>query len=320
MSFTGCSQSSPVNPASFQGNAMTIDYHILVDSTPAQRQSIQQIIASSFDEIDSIYNKWNPYSELSAINRQPAGTPIPLSPKLKKLLTLTDKVVKLSNGRFDPTIEPVQQLWKKHLTAGSLPSIEELEPLKTVTGWDKIRIENNTLTKASDGVCLDLGGIAKGYGVDLIVENLNQAGFANVFVEWGGEIRASGKHPEGRPWRIFISRLESNDPQHAIAHIDLQDQAIATSGDYLQNWTIERNGAQSTFFHIIDPITLHPLQKLPASIAGTSVTAPSCALADGLATAGMMFISVDEARSWAENIKKEYPDLSFWILSHQNTH
>jgi len=169
-------------------------------------------------------------------------------------------------------------------------------------------------------VSLDLGGIAKGYGVDLILENLNQAGFSDVFVEWGGEIRASGKHPEGRPWRIFISRLENNDPHLAIAHLDLVDQAIATSGDYLQNWTIEKDGNCSTFFHIIDPVTLHPLQKQPLSIASTSVVAPTCALADGLATVAMMFLSVEEAQVWAEKMKKENPDLSFWIVSRQNTH
>lgn len=312
---TSCSSSSPT-ASTFNGNAMTIDYHIIVGSLPSQRQIVQSIIFSSFEEIDTIYNKWNPCSELSFVNRQPGGIRIPISPKLEKLLLLTDKVVKLSDGRFDPTIEPVQQLWKRRLASGTIPAAEELESFEMITGWDKITICNGTLIKSADGISLDLGGIAKGYGVDLIVENLNQAGFSNVFVEWGGEIRASGIHPEGRPWRIFISRLENNDPRHAVAHLDVQDRAIATSGDYLQSWTV--NG--STYFHIINPTNLQPLQMSPHSIAGASVLASNCALADGLATAAMMFNSVDEARIWAEGVKKEYPDLSFWILSRQNTH
>jgi len=111
--FAGCSQSDAPTASTFHGNVMTIDYHIIVGATPEQHAGIQRIIAASFDEIDSVYNKWNPQSELSSINCHAGGTPIPLSQKLEKLLVLTDQVVKLTAGRFDPTIEPVQQLWKK---------------------------------------------------------------------------------------------------------------------------------------------------------------------------------------------------------------
>ncbi len=316
---TACSSNDLPKVESFRGNAMTIDYQVLIGSplSTSQKKEVQQIIAESFKEIDDIYNKWNPNSELSLINRHRGGSPIPLSKKLEKLLLLTDQVVRLTEGRFDPTIESVQKIWKKHLDIGTTPSNDEIEKARAFTGWNKLYLSNGMITKAADEVTLDLGGIAKGYGVDLIVENLNDSGFKDVFVEWGGEIRSSGKHPEGRPWRIFISRLDNEDPKLAIAHLDLQDQAIATSGDYLQFWTIVKDGKATTFFHIIDPDTLEPLQVQAHSIASTSVVAPQCALADGLATAAMLFSTAAEAKAWSESLKQKYPHLSFWIVTRE---
>lgn len=303
----------------FHGNAMTMDYQITIGRrlSEEQRARIEEIIAASFNEIDSIYNKWNPHSEISIINRQHAGTPIPISPKLEKLLLLTERIVTLSEGRFDPTIESIQKLWKLHLARGTWPTSEEIESLKAVTGWDKIHLSPGVLVKDADAVRLDLGGIAKGLAVDLLVENLNAAGFEDVFVEWGGEIRTSGKHPEKRPWHIFISRLENHDPDAAIAHLDLHDQSIATSGDYLQYWVTERG----TFFHIIDPRTLYPLNVHADSVASASVVAKQCAFADGLATAAMLFPTLAESQAWAEKLMEIEPELSFWIVSRtQNTH
>ena len=307
----GCQQ-QPIGE-SFHGHAMTMEYKIIIGSplSTTQRARIETIIADTFAEIDTIYNKWNPHSELSAINRHAGSIPIPLSQKLEALLLLTNKIVLLSEGRFDPTIEAVQSLWKSHFAKGTLPEADAINALRPITGWDKIQLSPGTLTKAANGVQLDLGGIAKGLGVDLLVENLNDAGFENLFVEWGGEIRTTGKHPEERPWRIFISRLENRDPDQAIAHLDLQDQAIATSGDYLQYWETEAG----TFFHIIDPRTLQPLQVHENSIASASVLAKQCALADGLATAAMLFPTVVESQAWAEKLRESEPDLAFWIIS-----
>ena len=151
---------------------------------------------------------------------------------------------------------------------------------------------------------------------DFAVESLNQAGFPDVFVEWGGEIRATGQHPDGRPWNIFISRLGDLDPRHAIAFVSLNNEAIASSGDYLQNWTVRTGGlcsSQNTYCHIMDPWTFQPLKIEKNTIASASVSAPTCAFADGLATAAMLFSSIEEAKAWSEKIREKHPEVAFWF-------
>lgn len=306
----------------FTGSAMTMHYKILIGQNidPTQKAIIKNIIKATFDDTDCIFNKWNPESELSKLNSGKAGTATPLSADLLRLFKETDVVVKLSQGKFDPTIEPLQNLWKHKLASGSIPTHDEIEAIAPAIGWDKISFGNGIFTKKHDGTKLDFGGIAKGLCIDIMVERLNAEGYTDLYVEWGGEIRTCGRHPEGRLWSVFISRLGDISPENAIATVHLEDQAIATSGDYLQNWTIrvadvEGNERPVTYFHIFDPRTLQPIEASYASVASTSVVANSCALADGLATIPMMFKDRSEATAWAESIQEQVPEASFWIIS-----
>lgn len=305
--------SSPVTQ--FAANVMTIDYRILIGDplTNDQKNKVQKTIQTTFEEINTIFNKWNPDSELSRLNRLKAGEVVPISAELESFLQKTDQIVRLTEGRFDPTIEPLQQLWKQKLLQQQEPTESEIAEILPAIGWDKIHVSDGQFYKDHDRTALDLGGIAKGYCVDLLVERLNDLGLPDVYVEWGGEIRASGQHPEHRPWHIYISRLDDSLPQHALAHLDLVNQGIATSGDYLQNWTVS-NG-KKTYFHIFDPKTHRPLVMTDTSIASATVLAPSCMLADGLATAAMMFPSIKEAQEWAVSIKQRYPEIQFWWFS-----
>lgn len=294
-------------PTHFYGRAMTIDYHIIVGKR-LSAQEIEQVeaeIKSCFAAVDRIYNKWNPDSELSRLNRMPAGIKRAISPEMMHLLTLTDEVVALTEGRFDPAIEPLQKVWKR----GTLPEESDLALAIAAAGWDKIHFENDLFWKDHDFSALDLGGIAKGYCVDLLLERLSTL-YDALFVEWGGEIRASGKHPENRPWKIFISRLGHPDVKHAIDVLPLENQAIATSGDYMQNWTV----GNDTYCHIIDPHTHKPLLINRSSISSASVLAKNCALADGLATAAMLFPTLEEAQDWALKVQKKHPEIQFWFI------
>jgi thiamine biosynthesis lipoprotein len=308
----------PDNTTHFNGQAMTIDYHIIVGNplNSSAISTIQNIILSTFQEVDSTYNKWNPSSELSRLNQLKADQEVTLSPALAIFLTQVQLIVDLSEGRFDPTIEPLQKLWKDKLKKGLIPTDTEIAAIQPSIGWNKIHINNGIFSKDHDKTALDLGGIAKGLCVDLLVEQLTSQGFKDVYVEWGGEIRCQGKHPSDRDWTVFISRLGNTDPSQAITLLPLHNSALATSGDYLQHWTILKDDL-TTYFHIFDPKGLHPLESSMESIASASVQAPSCAFADGLATAAMMFGSVIEAEAWANRIKEKHPEVSFWLVTRE---
>jgi thiamine biosynthesis lipoprotein len=307
-------QKPPEPVALFSGIAMTIPYRISIGESlkEEQRAQVEELIALTFQEVDAHYNRFNPESELSKFNRWPKDTPFTASQELLSLLQITDHLVKITDGLFDPTIEPLFRLYRSHFEKGSFPSPEEVAAHRPSIGWDKIALSGTSLKKLADGVELDLGGVAKGYAVDLLADRL-QLLFPHVLVDWGGEIKAHGHHPAGRPWQIFISCLGNPNPEEAITFLELSEEAIATSGDYLQVWRIQTATGEKTVSHIVNPKTLQPLEVSERSIASVSVLAKTCADADALATAGMLLSNAEEAASWAKAI----PAASFWFLTRQ---
>ncbi len=320
--FLVCCQSPAPHPpvTKFTQTVMTIEYHITIGDplTDQKKTNVEQIIAATFKEINVLYNKWNPESELSQINRLPAHTPLTLSPELYQFLLRLGIFVQLSEGRFDPTVEPLQNLWKESLERGVQPSDEEIDALKPCIGWHTLHLADGTVWKEDGRTQLDLGGAAKGLCVDLLIDRLHAAGLDNLFVEWGGEMRTLGIHPSGRPWHVYITHLANPDPAAAIAHLDLAGQALATSGDYFQQWTIKTTeGKGLTYCHIFNPLTLTPLVVRPGSVASASLLARDCVTADALAKVLMLFDTVDGAHAWLDCVQGQFPELSCWLATHE---
>lgn len=313
--FAACDSPKKSELVQFSGIAMSMEWRAQMKGPVHDHQVVERIIEKVFREINLVYNRWNPLSELSKFNRQPAHVYTKISPELESFLAFTGHFVELSEGRFDPTIEPLQTLWKKRLTRNEVPSQEEIDQILPAVGWKHFSVENGHITKDHDITSLDLGGIAKGYAVDLVIERLNAAGYPDVYFEWGGEIRATGQHPEGRPWIVWIAHLKSNNPQKAVDLVKLEGEGIATSGDYEQFWVIRHpDGSETTYFHVLNPITGRPLISRNDSIASVSVVAPTCAIADALATSAISFPTLEEAEEWSKKAQEVYPTARFWFV------
>lgn len=123
---------------------------------------------------------------------------------------------------------------------------------------------------------LDLGGIAKGFGVDAAVAALRDWGVRHALVGAGGDLYALGRSPEGDPWRIGVR--DPANPRAAVATLELEDAGVATSGDYEQYF--DHGGVR--YHHLLDPRTGAPTRAPHRSV---TVTAESCMRADAAATA-----------------------------------
>lgn len=272
-------------PLRFEGAAMSMPFTIQIGDSTKEEAHIEAILISTMNEINQIYNNWNPNSEISYLNRLGAYEKVTLSPELAQFLRRVGELVHLTEGRFDPTVAPLVHLWKTSLQSGAPPSQEEIENVLPAVGWQNVHLENDLFWKDHPSTSFDVGGVAKGYTVDLLLDRLNAAGYENIYVEWGGEIHTTGRHPDHRPWTISIPGLTT---------IQLHDEAIATSGTYYQNWTID----DVNYVHIIDPLTKQPLTD--PEIVSASVLFPTCMEADAYATSLMVFSTKAEAERWAK--------------------
>jgi thiamine biosynthesis lipoprotein len=289
--------------------------------TQKERLLVSTTIDQTLQEIDLLFNEKNPESEISKLNSAPALTPFPLSEKLASALALCSQVQELSGGRFDPTIEPLREVWEKALENKRAPEPARLQAACDAIGWERLSFSGKSCTKKTAAAKLNLSAVSRGIFVDWMIERLKALGFLDLFVEWSGEIRASGRHPDGTIWSVPINPALTSGGK-PMPPIVLDNKALSTSGEKVRSsWCLgpkaSPDGEAHRYFNIIDPLTAQPIELTFYSIASSVVIAPSCALADALATAAMLFNSRKEAESWAQEVVELHPEVSFWIISHK---
>jgi thiamine biosynthesis lipoprotein len=150
-------------------------------------------------------------------------------------------------------------------------------------GFHNIEIaKNKYLVKKNPLVSLDLASIAKGYAVDQIAQLIVENSIENFLVEIGGEVYATGLRKDGKNWRIGVNLPKSGSSLDQVYKVvTLQTRALATSGDYRNFF----EAGEKRYSHVIDPNTGFPVDN---GVVSVSIVAPSCAFADGLATAVMV--------------------------------
>ena len=295
---------------------MKMPYRVIIADSLSKDDLLvaNAIITSTFAKIDRICNHWNPYSELSNVNRAKESTPLNISHPLSKLIQIADKIVNLSENRYDPTLGPIISCWKSALSQARVPDPTILLDKQRFVGWNLIHLENGKLTKEYSNVHINFDSIAKGYGVDLIVKEFEEAGFKNFLVEWAGEIATRGINRSKIPWQVEIYSPSENPRQI----VSLSNGALATSGNYPQYFAItnEKNITE-LYSHLLNKKTLTPITLLSHPTISVTVKAPTCALADGLATAAMLFEDTNELKEWIKKVKTEIPETTFWVIGRE---
>eukprot|EP00188_Purpureofilum_apyrenoidigerum_P005644 Plantae.Rhodophyta-Purpureofilum_apyrenoidigerum.ctg7580.p1 GENE.Plantae.Rhodophyta-Purpureofilum_apyrenoidigerum.ctg7580~~Plantae.Rhodophyta-Purpureofilum_apyrenoidigerum.ctg7580.p1 ORF type:complete len:762 (-),score=114.96 Plantae.Rhodophyta-Purpureofilum_apyrenoidigerum.ctg7580:389-2674(-) len=316
---------STTDAVRLEGVAMTVPYVVLVRAPETEREVIAGIIQDVFKLVDKTFNNWNSESEVSRVNKLFAGKSMNISFDLVSLIDIIDRLHYLTGGRFDPTIESLGNFWRTSLeTQGRAPKQTEFTHLKHAIGWqEKVERRGFKITLKNTNTALDLCGVAKGHTVDLLTDALVNAGYTDCYVDWGADIRATGKHPSGRPWRTVIMappelkrlfKLWATDSlQHVLTEndaaysADLPDLAVATSGDY---FSMQKYG----YHHIMNRSTMEAMKASPSSVGSVSVFAKSCALADGIATAAMTVGSIAATEDFLKKIMARTAGISGYCV------
>ena len=220
-------------------------------------------------------SNWDRDSEVSRFNASPVGEWMTLSLPLAEVVRTALALSGMSGGAFDVTVGALVDVWGfGPAPARGFPGRLEIEAALLRTGYQHLELEGNRLRKKRD-VGIDLSAIAKGYGVDAIVDTVAGLGCTDYLVEIGGEVRVRGKSPRGRPWKLGIESPEANGSAHRVVALD--EGAVATSGDY-RNF-FERDGKR--YSHTIDPRLGTPVEHV---LASATVVHASAMWADGYAT------------------------------------
>ncbi|QLE86986.1 FAD:protein FMN transferase [Shewanella sp. Scap07] len=266
-------------------------------------------------EINAAMSTWDKQSELSLIN-QSDKPELPISAELAYVVAEAKRLHQLTHGALDVTLAPLIQLWGFGVSGQitQAPSQTEIDAALERTGTANFNLNNTVLQRDISQLNIDLSSIAKGHGVDVIANLLEQHGITHYLVDIGGELKLKGEKYPGRPWQVGI------DKPYAFSHgqmavITPGNRAVATSGDYRRYF--ESNGQH--FSHILDPNTGKPVNN---NIVSVTVLADLCMTADGLATAFMVLPVIDSLQIANNNhiplmiIKEEHGKL---VTHYSNT-
>lgn len=244
------------------GQAMGARASIRIDHPDAE--AIAARVMAEIERLENILSLYRANSALSRLNRDGRLATPPF--ELLECLSLADAVNRASNGKFDPTIQPLWALWAESAVKGERPDSMAISAVLNKTGWARVSLDSGAITMQS-GMALTLNGIGQGYVADRVAALLEAEGLSNILIDTG-EFRALGGKPDGEDWPM---QLEGGP------RIGLRQRALATSAPL--GTTFDQQGHNG---HILDPSTGNPT---PTHWRSISISARSAAIADALSTA-----------------------------------
>ncbi|MEZ4937360.1 MAG: FAD:protein FMN transferase [Crocinitomicaceae bacterium] len=296
------------------GNTQGTTYTVIInDELSITKKEIDSILS----EFDMELSTYVDSSFISMFNSLTSGKLEYQSENryFKQCLFYSKEVYDLSNGSFDPSVLPLVDAWnffKEDHQA--IPDSATIDSLRALIGFENgvhfsyRPSEFDYISKTTPGFRLDFNAIAQGYAVDVVYDFIRSKGGNSFYVEIGGEIRVRGKKNDGTSWVVAVEEPNETKEREAITYIELDEKALATSGNYRKFY--EKNGVK--YAHTINPKTGYPVQH---SLLSATVVAENCAYADAFATM-FMVIGVDESMEFV----KKHPELNlavYFIFNNQ---
>ena len=268
----GCGAPPDPDEAQESIQVIAMDTAMLITTYGERSPAAAYACEDTIRDLEDKLSRTREDSEVSRLNAA-GGDAVEVSEDLRTLLYLAHSYHFYTEGAIDITIAPVVSAWGFAGDSFQVPSPAELEKqLKLVDGATVsvgYREDGQPMASLEPGQSIDLGGVAKGYAADKIVDVLREHEVPRANINLGGNVLAYGDRPDGTPWRVGIQDPARVDEQNAFAGVlALTDSFAVTSGGYQRYF--EQDG--KTYHHIIDPATGYPADS---GLTSVTVVAPA---------------------------------------------
>ena len=287
-----------------------------LDARAALEKAVLEI-----QRIEQLLSTYQPDSQTNQINEMAGISPVTVDAEVFELIQRAQRISDLTQGAFDLTYGSMDKsLWNFDQKMTQLPSPELAKQSVQLIDYQQLEldVQNKSVFLKKKGMRLGFGGIGKGYAADRAKALLVSLGFQHGLVNASGDLCAWGNKENGKPWSIGVVHPDQSD--QIIAHFDLKNSSMATSGNYEKFVVIDGK----KYSHTIDPNTGYPIQ----GIKSVTVFAPFAELADALTTPiavmgvsigldlinqipglGCVIIDDDNQVFYSESIKKQQLEL-----------
>ena len=239
----------------------TIWWFELYDATPDSVSETETSLVAEMDRFEETYSRFIPSSEISKLNKNKTL----LNPKteLLDMLRLAEQAYKETDGVFNIAV-------KKHLDSigynAKYSFVEQKDVAQVPDLTDVLKFNDEKVEILNDAE-IDLGGLGKGYLIDLLAEKLvEELGCTEFLINGGGDMYAT--HHNGKPIQIGLKHPTEDE---LIGSTNLMNKGFAASSPSARQWTTKQGEARN---HLVGNDKPSP----------TYITAPSTVEADIWAT------------------------------------
>lgn len=242
--------------------------------------ALSAAVFAAVDRVDRQMSSWKAESDLNRLNVAPEGVWVDIPRELMTVLEVSLQVECATNGTFDIGVGKHVEAWGFGPAGQTAARDQPAPPASELRQAASASLELSSRegrARKSAPITLDLAGIAKGFAVDEMARVMDTFRIPSWLVGIDGEMRAKGTKPDSSMWAVAHERPDPHT-REAMGVIELQDMAVATSGNYRHF----REVCGRTISHTMDPRTGAPLQN---EVASVTVLASRCMTADAWATA-----------------------------------
>ena len=245
-----------------------------------------KVLKEALDECaryEKLFSRTIQGSDIWRINEE--SGPVEVSKETIEMLTDALEVSKASGGAFDVTVEPETKLWDFSGETARLPDAEALKEAATHVDFRKLTIVGSTV-ELPDDMGLDLGGIAKGYIADRLVEFLRERGVKSALINLGGNVLTVGRRAtDDQPWVVGIQDPKAENGVNKLT-LKAEDLSVVTSGNYERFFILD--GVR--YHHLLNPLSGWPVNE---GLDSVTILSKSSAMGDALSTACYV-LGIDE--------------------------
>lgn len=242
-----------------------------------------EVSLEAFDLIahyEKVFSRYDEESELYGVNKNAYDHPVVVSDELFDILASARDYTEATEGAFNYAIGPLVSLWGIGTADARIPSDEEIASVLGMLDWNDIILDESerSVSFLTEGMEIDLGGIAKGWISRAVASFLEERGVEKAIVNLGGNVYVVGSKAAGEDWTIGLQD-PSSDRGGYFTTVRVSDCAVVTSGAY-ERFIEDEDGKR--YSHILSSATGRPVET---DLSSVSIISPDAAKADAYATA-----------------------------------
>ena len=148
-----------------------------------------------------LLSRFNPESRLFALNAA-AGEWVDVGNELATVLRVALGYCERTDGLFDITMGDVCRLWD--FKRGVVPDDAAIAEALAHVDWRNVQVEGTQARIIDPQTTIDLGGMAKGYIADRVIDLLKHCGATSGVINLGGNVACLGSKPDGSAWNVGL--------------------------------------------------------------------------------------------------------------------